>query len=197
MTPPCDANRAAAATEGMTAGHLRGGCAAPVRLRDGADVLLRAAVPDDAERLSQMFFRLSDDTRYYYFFSGVPSTPHWAKRFTALGVADGKTSYALVAQVEDGIVGVARFDREPHGDAAEVGILLADGWQSRGLGRHMLIRLREEARRREITTFTGRILGENRRAIALARSVFVSSRVAWAGEYEVTASLDPSEEGDV
>lgn len=168
---------------------------APVRLRDGAVVLLRAAtLPGDTERLIRMFFQLSDDTRYYYFFSGVPATDHWAQRFTALGVANGNTSYVLVAQAEDDLVGLARFDRGPDPSTAEVGIILADGWQSRGLGRYMLTRLSEEAYQRGITTLTGRILGENRRALALARRVFSSLRVAWAGEFEVTASLESTPE---
>lgn len=170
---------------------IRAGCASLVRLPDGAEVLLRGALPEDKAGLVEMFFRLGDDTRYRYFFTGVPSTTHWAERFTALGVSDGQSSYALLAQVGADLVGLARFDRAHDNTlAAEVGILLVDGWQSRGLGRSMLIRLSEEARRLGITTFTGRILGENRRALALARSVFMSPHVAWAGEYEVTASLE-------
>lgn len=166
--------------------------ASRVRLRDGACVLLRGAMPEDAPRLSRMFFQLSDETRYFYFFSGVPLTEHWARRFTALGVADGASSYALVAQVSDDIVGIARFDREPNGHTAEVGILLMDGWQSRGLGQHMLRRLAEEARRRAITGFTGRVLGENRRALALGRRVFGGLRVTWAsGEFELLTSFAP------
>lgn len=162
-----------------------------VRLPDGAEVRLRLAQPEDEASLIAMFFQLGDDTRYHYFFTGVPATETWAKRFTALGVSDGQNSYVLLAQVEADIVGLARFDRaRDNALAAEVGILLVDVWQSRGLGRHMLIRLSEEARRLGITTFTGRILGENRRALALARNVFISPHVAWVGEYEVTASLE-------
>ncbi|HLZ20971.1 MAG TPA: GNAT family N-acetyltransferase [Ktedonobacterales bacterium] len=164
--------------------------AASVRLPDGAAVMLRDALPDDAIGLRHMFLRLSDDTRYYYFFTGVPATDLWAERFARLGVSDGVRAYTLIAQVEGEIVGLACFHRGPEIWAAEVGILLADDWQSRGLGRHMLIRLSEEARQRGITTFTGRILGENRRALALARRVFTGSRVVWSGEFEVTACLD-------
>jgi RimJ/RimL family protein N-acetyltransferase len=161
-----------------------------VRLRDGAEVLLREAAPDDAARLSHMFFQLSGDTRFLYFFAGVPPTEHWAQRFITLGASNGHSSYALVAQADTDIVGLARFDCGPDAWTAEVGILLVDVWQSRGLGQRMLSQLSKEARRRGVTTFTGRILGDNRRALALARRVFPRLRVAWAGEHELTAPLD-------
>lgn len=192
-----------AATQPVTRTADRGSAdESVVLLRDGAQVVLRGAVPDDAAGLSRMFFQLSDETRYFYFFSGVPLTEHWAKRFTALGVADGKASYALVAQVSDNIVGIARYDRDRSGRTAEVGILLADGWQSRGLGQRMLSRLAEEARGRGITGFTGRVLGENRRALALGRRVFTGLNVTWAsGEFELmtcfgTEPDDPGRAGD-
>ena len=164
-----------------------------VRLADGAEVLLRAALPEDAARLREMFFHLGDDTRYYYFFTGVPATDHWAQRFTTLGDADGVTSYVLLAQVEERVVGLARFDRTAGTTEAELGILLEDGWQSRGLGQRMIARLAEEALARGITTVIGRVLGENRRALALARRSLPGVRIAWTpGEFELRACLEPA-----
>jgi RimJ/RimL family protein N-acetyltransferase len=119
-----------------------------------------------------MFFTLSDTTRYLYFCAGVPRDETRAEQVVALGRADGRTSYALVAEVDGELVGVARFDRAADGHSAEVGILLADNWQSRGLGRYVLLRLAEEARRRAMGAFTGYILWENRRMYRLARRVF-------------------------
>lgn len=166
-------------------------------LPDGADVLLRAALPDDAASLCDLFFHLSDDTRYFYYFSGVPATAHWAQRFTRLGVADGTASYALLAQVGERVVGLARFDRTAGTAEAELGILLEDGWQSRGLGQRMIARLAEEALARGITTFIGRVLGENRRALALARRALPGVRITWtSGEFELCACLAPASDDD-
>ncbi|MGH2515140.1 MAG: GNAT family N-acetyltransferase, partial [Ktedonobacterales bacterium] len=149
--------------------------------------------PDDEAGLRDMFFQMSDDTRYYYFFTGVPATAHWAQRFTALGAGDGLTSYVLLAQAEERIVGLARFDRTAGTTEAEIGILLVDGWQSRGLGQRMIARLAGEARERGITTFIGRVLGENRRALALARRTLPGVRIAWtSGEFELRACLEPA-----
>lgn len=183
--------------------EMRSGCAlvvAPaedVRLvpRDEqSGVLLRDARKEDADGLRRMFYGLGDTTRYFYFFTGAPSNDAWAKRVVALGVADGRTSYALVADVEGAVVGVARFVRNSDPRSAEIGILIEDAWQSRGLGTHMLLRLSEEARRRVVTAFTGQILGENRRAIRLARRVFPRARILLSGGvYDVSARLDEVE----
>ena len=170
-------------------------CPAPatVRLRDGAAVRLRDATPDDLPRLREMFFTLSDTTRYLYFCVGVPRTEAWAERVAALAVADGRASYAMVVEAAGQTVGVARFDRDAAGQCAEIGILLADAWQSRGLGGEVVARLRAEALCRALAGFTGTILGENRRALRLLRRAFPHMRLTFsAGQYVATMPFAPA-----
>jgi len=145
---------------------------AMVLLPDGAKVRLRAARAEDGEPLRRMFFGLSDATRYFYFCAGVPCNDVWAERFVSLGRAEGDASYALVVEAGEVMIGVARFDRSPDGRTAEIGLLLADAWQSRGLGRYVLDQLSAEAQRRAVTAFTGYMLWENRRMLRLARRAF-------------------------
>lgn len=168
-----------------------GGLGTLVQLRDGADVLLRAARPEDEAGLLEMFYHLSDETRSSYFFLGVPATPSWAQRFAALGAADGLTACALLAQVEEHIVGLARFDRLGDTTVAEIGILLVDSWQSRGLGQQMIARLSGEARERGITSLMGRVLWGNRRALGMARRVLPGVSITCAaGEWELRVGID-------
>jgi RimJ/RimL family protein N-acetyltransferase len=143
-----------------------------VILADGGSVWMRDVQCDDWEALRQLYLGLTDRTRYLYFCAGVPANEAWAERFAALGQVDGQVSYALVATVDDAVVGLARFDRGADGQSAEIGLLLADEWQSRGLGRIVLNRLTDEARRRAIGVFTGHALWENRRILRLVRSAF-------------------------
>src|SRR5262249_37759374 len=121
-----------------------------VRLRDGAVVRLRDATAADDAGLRAMFYTLSMDTRYLYFATGVPANDAWAARVAWLGVARGAASYAMVAEVAGTVVGVARFDRNrpPREASAEIGILLTDAWQGRGLGRAVVARLQCEAQTR-------------------------------------------------
>jgi RimJ/RimL family protein N-acetyltransferase len=161
-----------------------------VHLRDGAWVSLRDA-GDDAQHLREMFFTLSDHTRYLFFCAGVPRNDLWADRVARLGIADGCASYALVAEVGGTVIGVARFDRDAHHATGEVGILLADAWQSRGLGREVVARLRMEAARRALNGFTATVLGENYRALRLLRRAFPGLRVRWSqGQGELDLPFD-------
>lgn len=163
-----------------------------VYLADGAQAQLRTATPADVDGLRRMFFQLGATTRYRYFFVGAPSTPDWAERVVALGVADGEQSYALVAEQAGTLVGVARFDCNPDCATAEIGALLVDGWQARGLGRLALLRLRAEAQRRGVTGFTALVMGENDRALRLARRVFPTVQVHWEqGVYDLRVIFAP------
>lgn len=155
----------------------RGVCDAPIiRLADGARVRLRAAgsAGQDDDAFRRFFFTLSDSTRYLYFCAGVPSTDTWAERMVALTHADGRWSYVLAAEVNDMLIGFARFGQDPRlvPHAADFGIILTDTWQRRGLGGIMLCRLADEARRRAVVRFDGVALWENRRVLRLIRRIF-------------------------
>jgi RimJ/RimL family protein N-acetyltransferase len=160
-------------------------------------VSLRDSTAADAPRLRAMFFTLSGTTRYLYFCAGVPANETWAERVASLGVSRGPGSYAMVVEAEGTVVGVARFDRDARGDSAEIGILLTDAWQSRGVGREVVAWLRQEAERRALTGFTATVLGENRRALRLLRRAFPDMRGTWAyGQYELVLpfAADPAVE---
>jgi len=178
-----------------------------VRLDDGATVRLREARSDDSGPLRRMFLQLSDQTRYLYFCAGVPANETWADRFATLGCADGQTSYALVAEPGDApdgdpdrdpdkdhgdheVIGLAHFVRSAAGESAEIGIMLADAWQSRGLGRFVLDRLRLEARHRAVAVFTGSVLWENRRMLRLVRRIFPHVKLSCSqGVCDLTVAL--------
>lgn len=153
--------------------------ATDVQLGDGAPVRLRDAF-EDGSALREMFYTLSDASRYMYFCAGVPQNTIWAERVAQLGCADGRDSYAMVAEAGDRVIGVARFDRDASGQRAEIGILLADAWQSRGLGGLTLARLRAEAARRGVTGFTATTLGDNRRMIKLLMRAFPYAKATWS-----------------
>lgn len=168
-----------------------------VRLADGGRVRLRVASNNGQEEIAfqRLFFTLSDTTRYLYFCAGIPANALWAARFGALSRTDGARSYVLVAEVGDELVGFARFSQGPNADpgerGADLGILLTDSWQARGLGGHMLCRLAAEAYARGVTTLTASVLWENRRMLRLARRSFPDVRIAYAsGICELTIDLE-------
>ena len=155
----------------LTAGSW---CGRPeaVTLADGATVQIRAALPGDEARLRRMFYRLSPNSIYFWMFVPAPKQPYWAANLARLAQVDYTDQYALVALVGGEIVGIARYDRGAAPEEAEFAIVIEDAWQARGLGKLLMRRLIAEADQQHISTFTARILGENRRALRLIGALF-------------------------
>jgi RimJ/RimL family protein N-acetyltransferase len=140
-----------------------------------------------------MFYRLSPTTIYYRLFLPAPRVPHWAEHFAALFVGH-ENGCTLVAVIQDEVVGVANYGRSGSGraagDEAELGVVIEDAWQRRGIGRALTARLARMAAQRGIGVFHARILGENRRALRFVTRLFASAVVRLEdGEYAVRIRL--------
>ena len=99
-------------------------------------VVVRSIRPDDASALQAFHRRLSDDTIRNRFFGLHPElSEQEARRFTSLN-AGAET--ALVATLDNQIVGVGRSARLGHGDVAEVAFVVEDGYQHHGIGTTLL-----------------------------------------------------------
>ncbi len=138
-----------------------------VVLSDGGTVHLRPIRLDDDHALIGLFERLSSESLYMRFFSPV-SRPT-ARRLEHLVAVDYDTRMALVAELGDDIVAVARYDREPGANQAEVAFTVQDDQQGRGLATIMLEHLAAIARTRGIETFVAETLPNNRRMLGVLR----------------------------
>ena len=134
--------------------------------RIDTQVSIRVATPRDAERLRTMFSRLSAETIYLRFHLPYPEVPEWMVAFM-LDV-DHPDKEALVAVARDEqIVGHAMYVRHGDGTEAEMAIIVEDRWQSKGVGKLLLLELAQRAKLRGIESFSAEVLGENRRMLAL------------------------------
>ena len=130
---------------------------------------LRVIRADDEARLERLFYRLSPESVYRRFFTLYTTPP--AGALHKLAVLDHDTRDALVAVVDDEIVGVARYAAVAPG-AAEIAVLVEDAWQGRGLGRRLLACVAALARLHGYPELRATVLAENRGAIAMLRAVF-------------------------
>jgi RimJ/RimL family protein N-acetyltransferase len=133
-----------------------------VVLADGGKVHVRPIEPSDAERLRRMGSRLSPDTVYLRFFSHVTLSDRDIERLTTV---DHDDRVALVALVDDEMVGVARYSRLEVPTDAEVAVVIEDAHQGRHLAPLLLERLTAAARERGIERFCAVVMPENRRML--------------------------------
>jgi len=130
---------------------------------DGSSVAIRPIRPEDAEIEREFVHSLSPEAKYMRFMSTLKElTPAMLARFTQV---DYDREMALVAVTLEGArerqIGVCRYAINPDGASCEFAIVVAEAWQGRGLGRHLMERLIEIARGRGLERMTGQILSAN------------------------------------
>lgn len=132
---------------------------ADVVLADGGTVHLRPIAPDDGERLLAFHAGLSPETIRYRFFAAHPTlSAREVEHFTHVDY-DGRV--AMVAVLGGALIAVARFERVPGTDIAEVAFVVTDAHQGRGLGSVLLEHLAAIAAERYIRRFEAEVLAEN------------------------------------
>ena len=129
-------------------------------LRDGTQVVIHLARPEDAEGVADMHARSSEATRYQRYF-----TPHTDWREDQLRrVAGGHRGATLVAVNWRGdIVGLGNVfpDRPDETSTAEIAVIVEDAWQGRGLGGRLLQHLVDLARRQGFDEVLALVLASN------------------------------------
>jgi acyl-CoA synthetase (NDP forming)/GNAT superfamily N-acetyltransferase len=166
---------------------------ADVVLSDGGTVHVRAIRPDDAPQIEALHSRLSAETIYLRFFSPLRRlSPQMLERFTHVDYED---RLALIAQLGDDIIGVARYDRLPGTAEAEVAFVVDDRHQGRGLGMLLLEHLAVAARGRGIERFVAETLPGNSRMLGVFRDAgFREERRFDSGVVRVAFPIEPTPE---
>ena len=145
----------------------------PWKLKDGTEVTLRPVKPED-EPLELAFIRgLSTETSRFRFFQIIKDLPHDALvRFCNI---DYDREMAIIAEKreEDRTVeiGVSRLIIDPGKKRGEFAVVVADNYQSRGLGTKLVDMLIEFAREKGIETIYGTVMSENIKMIQLCEKL--------------------------
>ena len=129
-----------------------------VVLADGGTVRLRPVRPDDAAALLALYEQLSDASMYRRFFSPVSAGK--AAELEHIANVDYADRMTMVAQLDDELVAIARYDRVDS-EQAEVAFTVRDDQQGRGLGTLLLEHLAVVARANDIRRFRADTLIDN------------------------------------
>ncbi|QBI19434.1 GNAT family N-acetyltransferase [Egibacter rhizosphaerae] len=136
-------------------------------LRDGRTVRIRPIRPDDLDAMMEWWSRLSRETIRMRFFAPRSMTREQMRYFTEV---DFDSRFAVVAESAGRILGVSRFDRlDEDPTAAEFAVVVEDAEQGRGIGTQLLRALLPPADELGVKSFTGDVLRENDRMLAVMR----------------------------
>ena len=132
-------------------------------------ILIRQAGGGDLDGLRDFMSGLSAQTRYLRFFAGVPASA------AMLRVLAGQRpdADALVATRNGVIIGHAMAvdtAGPPGAGATEIGVVVADAWQGKGVGSGLVRTLASRARARGATTLVMEVMAENQRVLAMIAS---------------------------
>lgn len=147
----------------------------------GRPAQVRRAQHSDLAALSNFFAGLSVRTRFRRFFAPVTPTSAMLRRLSGgTGNVD-----AVIAIAGGGIVGHAMAaDRAgTDGDSiTEIGVVVADAWQGRGVGSALVRALIAGAQARGVTSLTMDVLPGNRQVLAMVLSHWAEAGIDYAAD---------------
>lgn len=151
------------------------------RTPGGQEILIRPARLTDERPLQELFYRLSDESIFRRFFAYKRSHPH--EEVQELVDLDYEQNMALVVcpAGTDEIIAVARYDVDPATRLADLGIVVRDDWQGRGVGTALMRRMAEIAEARGLAGFQMDVLPSNKPMLAIARATGRKVRSEYLG----------------
>ncbi len=163
-------------------------------LIDGSTVLIRQARPDDEEAVRLMHAQMSQANIYLRFFSvSKQSAAREAKRVARPA---GPDHCALLAWLEDRLVGLASFEPTDTPGVAELAFAVTDDMHGRGVATLLLDHLVSIARLRGLVAFRAQTLASNDAMLRVfAGAGLAAKRRLSEGVIETTFPL-PADEAD-
>ncbi len=161
--------------------------------RTGLKYLIRPIRVDDEEFLREMFYDLSDQSKYLRFFSAMRALPHLKAQLQVLIDYDERMAIGAFQGERPGekLLGVARYILDRRTNMAEVAVEVPDQWQGQGIGTFLLNYLIQIAKTKGLTGFTAMVLVENRKMMRILHETGYKMKTKFEeGAYEVEFRFD-------
>lgn len=160
--------------EGFKRIHLGQPWCEAIELKNGRQFLLRPMQPEDAPTLRQSFARLTPNEVRMRFMHPIKELTETYSR--ALATLDEDREFALVLvenlPPSEALIGaVARAAIDHSGREAEFAIIVGQELTRNGLGKHLMKKLIEWARKKRLDAIYGHVLQENWAMLKLADSL--------------------------
>jgi len=165
--------------------------------KENTNIRFRAIKPSDEEEMRRLFYRFSDESVYYRYFSPIRTMPHAEmQEYVNVDFSRAMSIVGLVGEPGHGhIIAEARFIREKSRPWAEVAFIVDEAYQGLGVATYlykMLIRL---AKDRSIQGFTADVLASNKAMMKVFEKggAIVKAQLEY-GVYHLTIPFDSKQE---
>lgn len=169
---------------------------AGLALEDGTRIRIRPLLPEDKPQLVAGLERLSPESRFRRFLTGVERLSERELAYlTEIDYVD-HFAWAAIALDEPGEPGIAvgRYIRSADPSRGEMAVTVVDDYQGRGLGPLLLRALAAVADRNGVATLFGWVLAENRQALAMLEGL--GARIRRESATLLHAELDAAAAAD-
>jgi acetyltransferase len=138
----------------------------------GVSVTLRLLRPEDRDIEHAFVSGLSAETRHNRLLGGARViTREYIESLVNVDYSRDMAIAATAMLDAEALIGVVRYVLDKDDAAAEFAIVVADSWHGRGIGKRLLGKLIDVARRRGLKRLYGDILGTNRPMLELVRKL--------------------------
>ena len=160
--------------------------------KGGTVVRFRAIKPSDEEEMRRLFYRFSDQSVYYRYFSPVKTMPH-SRMQEYVNVDYGKV-VSLVGLVgeegSDRIIAEGRYVKHPDRPFGDVAFVVDEAYQGKGIASYLLKKLITAARENGLKGFTADVIGSNKSMMRVFEKSGLKVRAHFeSGAYELTMML--------
>ena len=162
-------------------------------LNDGSPVTIRAARPDDKERIVTAFLALQPHSIYSRFFHAKTELSEQELRLlTEIDYVGAVVLLATIgARPQETVIGLGRYVAS--GRSAEVAFVVADDYAGRGIAGRLLHHLTHIARENGMAKFEADVLSDNAPMLAVFRDSGLPMTTGHAdGITHVTLQLAPN-----
>ncbi len=162
------------------------------KLSDGKKVIFRAIKPSDEEAMRRLFYRFSDDTVFYRYFSPIKTMPH-SKMQEYVNV-DYRRNMSIVGVIEEAgreeIIAEGRYSRHQDNSLADTAFVVDEKFVGRGIASLILNMLVKYGREQGITGFSADVLCDNKAMLKVYEKLpFTVQSKFKSGAYHLTINF--------
>lgn len=159
------------------------------RFKDSVTVRFRAIKPSDEEEMRRLFYRFSDQSVYYRYFSPIKTMPH--KKMQEYVNVDYRYTMSIVAIIDESglekIIGEARYVRSQGESYADTAFIVDEQYQGMGISTYLFNLLIRAAREEGIAGLKADVLENNRAMLKVyEKALYPVQTVLAGGVYKIT-----------